>query len=152
MCGLYINYYNLSTPLLSDDAEKSTVSYTANTRSQRHLHNTKRSGPNREHWCGAGRIPSEGQVRTSYNSKVLELVNYAYLGWWGYWGLYSSRAWTSPSRIKSIFLLGISLKRILQDPFLMRLPLDSAKHGEQVISLYTWYVGGKQILINIVGL
>ena len=138
MCGLYINYYNLSTPLLSDDAGKSTVSYTANTWLQRHLHNTKRSGPNREHWCGAGRIPSEGQVRTSYNSRVLELGKLCVLGLWGYWGLYSSRAWTSPSRIRSIFLLGISLKRILRVPFLMRIPLDLEKRGEQVISLYIY--------------
>ena len=62
----------------TNDAGKSTVSYTANTRSQRHLHNNnkkkkkKKGGPNREHRCGAGRIPSEGQVRTSYNSIVLE--------------------------------------------------------------------------------
>ena len=55
-----------------DDARKSTMSYTVNTRSQRHLHNTKKRGPNREHWCGAGRIPSKGQVRTSHNSRVLE--------------------------------------------------------------------------------
>ena len=51
---------------------KSTVSYTANMQSQRHLHNTKKRGPNREHRCGAGRIPSEDQVRTSHNSRVLE--------------------------------------------------------------------------------
>ena len=56
----------------TDDARKSTVSYTANTRSRRHLHNTKKKGPNREHRCGAGRIPSEGQVRTFHNSRVLE--------------------------------------------------------------------------------
>ena len=44
----------------------------ANTRSQQHLHNTKKRGPNREHRCHAGRIPSKGQVRTSHNSRVLE--------------------------------------------------------------------------------
>ena len=27
---------------------------------------------NREHQCGAGQIPSKGQVRTSQNSRVLE--------------------------------------------------------------------------------
>ena len=32
----------------------------------------KKKGPNREHRCGAGQIPSEGQVRTSHNSRVLE--------------------------------------------------------------------------------
>ena len=33
----------------------------------------KKKGPNREYWCGASRIPSEGQVRTSHNSRVLEI-------------------------------------------------------------------------------
>ena len=32
----------------------------------------KKKGPNREHRCGAGRIPFEGQVRTSHNFRVLE--------------------------------------------------------------------------------
>ena len=31
-------------------------------------------------------------------------------------------------------------------------PLDSTKRGEQVISLYTQYVGGKQTLISTVSL
>ena len=33
----------------------------------------------------------------------------------------------------------------------MRIPLDSAKRGEQVISLYTRYLGGKQSLDSTVG-
>ena len=32
----------------------------------------KKKGPNREHRCGIGQIPSKGQVRTSHNSRVLE--------------------------------------------------------------------------------
>ena len=36
-------------------------------------------------------------------------VNYAYLGWWGYWDFYSSRVLTSPCWIRSLFLLGVSL-------------------------------------------
>ena len=32
----------------------------------------KKRRPNREHRCGTGQIPSEGQVRTSHNSRVLE--------------------------------------------------------------------------------
>ena len=75
-----------------------------------------------------------------------------YLGWWGYWGFYSSRVWTSPSGIRSLFLLGISLRRTLWDSFLMGIPLDSTKTREQVISLYTWYVGGKQTSISTVSL
>ena len=42
-----------------------------------------------------------------------------------------------PLGIRSLFLLGIYLNRTLRDPFLMRIHLDSVKHGEQVISLYT---------------
>ena len=41
--------------------------------------------------------------------------------------------------------------RILRDPFLMGILLDSAKHGEQVISLYMRYLGGKQSLVSTVG-
>ena len=33
----------------------------------------KKKEPNREHQCGAGQIPSEGQVRTSHNSRVLKM-------------------------------------------------------------------------------
>ena len=47
------------------------MSHTVLTHSKQHLHNKKRR-PNREHRCGAGQIPSEGQVRTSHNSRVLE--------------------------------------------------------------------------------
>ena len=32
----------------------------------------KKKRPNREHWCGAGQIPSEGQIRTSHNSRVVK--------------------------------------------------------------------------------
>ena len=32
----------------------------------------------------------------------------------------------------------------------MRIPLDSAKHEEQFISLYTRYLGGKQSLVSTV--
>ena len=33
----------------------------------------------------------------------------------------------------------------------MGIPSDSAKRGEQVISLYTRYLGGKQSLVSTVG-
>ena len=33
----------------------------------------KKRRPNKKHWCDAGQIPSECQVRTSHNSKVPEL-------------------------------------------------------------------------------
>ena len=52
--------------------------------------------------------------------------------------------------LEVFFLLGIFLRRILQDPLLMGIPLDSAKRGEKVIYLYTRYVGGKQTLVSTV--
>ena len=55
----------------------------------------------------------------------------------GIGGFYSSRMLTSPCWIRSLFILGISLGRILRDPFLIGIPLDFTKRGEQVISLYT---------------
>ena len=58
--------------MMHDDAEKSPVSHTAFARLKQYLHNKKRR-PNREHQYGTGQIPSEGQVRTSHNSRVPEL-------------------------------------------------------------------------------
>ena len=52
--------------------KNSPVSHTVVARSKQYLHNKKRR-PNREHRYGAGQIPSEGQVRTSHHSRVLEL-------------------------------------------------------------------------------
>ena len=45
---------------------------TRQTRDHSDTCTTQKRGPNREHQCGAGRIPFEGQVRTSHNSRVLE--------------------------------------------------------------------------------
>ena len=45
-----------------DNARKSTVSYTKNTQSQRHLYNTKKRGPN----CREGKILDLSQTDTSY--------------------------------------------------------------------------------------
>ena len=58
--------------MLIDDAEKSPVSHTILARSKQYLHNKKKR-PNREHQCGAGQTPSEGQVRTFHNSRVPKL-------------------------------------------------------------------------------
>ena len=67
-------YKSLSFPQMAptDYAKKSPVSHKAFARSKQYLHNKKRR-PNREHWCGAGQIPFEGQVRTSHNFRVPEL-------------------------------------------------------------------------------
>ena len=43
--------------------KKSPVSHRIPTHSKQYLHN-KKGRPNRKHRCGAGQIPSEGQVRT----------------------------------------------------------------------------------------
>ena len=112
----------------------------------------EKNGPNREHRCGPGQIPSEGQVRSSHNSRMLERGKLCIPWLVRVLRFYSSRALTSPSWIRSFFLLGVSLGRILRDPFLIGIPLDFTKRREQVISLYTWYVGGKQPFIRIVSL
>ena len=52
--------------------KKSPVSHMGLVRLKQHLHN-KKGIPNREHRCGVGQIPFEGQVRTSHNSRVLEM-------------------------------------------------------------------------------
>ena len=57
----------------TDDAKKSIVSHTVLTYSKQYLHNTKKRRPHREHQCGAGQIPSKGQVRTFHHSNVPEL-------------------------------------------------------------------------------
>ena len=54
--------------------------------------------------------------------------------------------------LEVFFLLGISLRHTLPNPFLMGIPLDSTKRGKQVISLYSRYVGGKQTLISTISL
>ena len=93
--------------IIIDDAEKSPVSHTILTLSKQYLHSKKRR-TNREHWCGAGQILSEGQVRTFHNSKVPEL------GWImhtlickGLGGFYSSIGLTSPPWLRRPFLVGV---------------------------------------------
>ena len=71
---MYINWtaYIWGIMLESDDAKKSPVSHKVLTRSKRYLH-SKKKRPNKEHRCGSGQIPSEGQVRISHNSRVPKL-------------------------------------------------------------------------------
>ena len=47
-----------------DDAIKITSELHDSNARKSLLRNKKERRPNREHWCGAGRIPSEGQVKT----------------------------------------------------------------------------------------
>ena len=61
---LYIDYFFLSCwKLVIDDAVNIT-SELHDLRTLVTIPAQKRERPNREHWCGAGRIPSEGKVRT----------------------------------------------------------------------------------------
>ena len=64
--------------ILTDDAEKSTVSHTILIHLKQHMHNKSRR-PNWEHRYNAGQVPSKGQVRISHNSRVPEWGKYAYL-------------------------------------------------------------------------
>ena len=105
-----------------DDAKKLPVSHTAFARSKQYLHNKKRR-PNREHRCGAGQISSEGQVRTSHNSRVPKL-------WWimrtlffESLGFYSSVEPTFLSCVGRLFLMEkiIIDGRILRDSFHIRI-------------------------------
>ena len=57
--------------------KKSPVSYVVLAHSKQHLHSKKMKDPYREHQCGDSEIPSKGQVRIFYHSRVLEKVNYA---------------------------------------------------------------------------
>ena len=134
------------------DARKSTVSYTVSTCSQWHLHNTKRIDLTESTGVVLAKYPLKVKLGLLTTLECQRRVNYAYLSWWGYWGFYSSKVLTYPCWIRSLFLLGVFLGRILQDPFLIGIPLGFTKRGEQVISLYTLYMGGKQPFIRIVSL
>ena len=56
----------------TDNAEKVTSELHGQHVLAMTLTQYKKNRPNREHRCGAGQIPSEGQVRTSHNSRMLE--------------------------------------------------------------------------------
>ena len=64
--------YKTSSGIEIDDAKKINSEIHGKHAITTTLTQHKKRGPNREHRCGAGRIPSEGQVRTSHNSRVLE--------------------------------------------------------------------------------
>ena len=72
-CNFNVNIYIMLYLIYidADDAEKVTSEPHGSVRLKQHLHN-KKGIPNREHRCGVGQIPFEGQVRTSHNSRVLE--------------------------------------------------------------------------------
>ena len=70
-CWSYGSLTSVMVSMMCDEAEKSPMSH-------RYLHTQnstctiQKRRPCREHRCGADQVPSEGQIRTSYNSRVLE--------------------------------------------------------------------------------
>ena len=112
----------------------------------------KKNGPNKEHRCGAGQVPSEGQVRTYHNSRVLERDKLC-VPWLVRVLRFLQQQSVDISLLDQKYFPFKSLfGHILWDPFLIGIPLGFTKRGEQVISLYTRYVGGKQPFIMVVSL
>ena len=116
--------------------KKSPVSHTILAHLKQHLHN-KKGRPNREHRCEAGQIPSESQVRTSHNSRVLEMGKLCVPQFVRVWGLLQQQRVDLSSLDYKYFLYRSLLGRIWQNPFLIGIPLGILKHGEEEISLYT---------------
>ena len=82
------------------------MSHTIFACSKRYLHNKKRR-PSKEHRCGAGQIPSEGQVRNILPTLESQRgVNYAYLFSKGLLGFYSKVDPNTQTCIISLFLMG----------------------------------------------
>ena len=96
----------------------------------------KKGRPNREHRCGAGQILSECQVRTSHNSRVLEMDKLCVLQFVRVFGLLQQQRIDIPSLIQKSFPYRSLFGRIWQNPFLIGIPLSSTKRGGQDISLY----------------
>ena len=89
--------------------------------------------PCRRHRCGAGQIPSEGQVRNILTTLECQRgVNYAYLDAREYWGFYSSEV-LPPFLVAHVFSL--------QDSF-----LRNPKRGGQVI--FMWRAHGFKALLQ----
>ena len=116
--------------------KKLPVSHTILIHSKQHLHNKKRR-PNREHRCGAGQIPFEGQVRTSHNSRVLERGKLCVPQFVRVLGFLQQQRVDLSSLDQKSFSYRSLLGRILRDPFFIGIPLGITKRGEQDISLYT---------------
>ena len=116
--------------------KKLPVSHTILIHLKQHLHNKKRR-PNREHRCGAGQIPFEGQVRTSHNSRVLERGKLCVPWFVRVLGFLQQQRVDLSSLDQKSFSYRSLLGRILRDPFFIGIPLGITKRGEQDISLYT---------------
>ena len=97
----------------------------------------KKRRPNREHRCGIGQIPSEGQVRTSHNFRVLERGKLCIPWFVRVVGFLQQQRVNLSSLNQKSFPYRSLLRHILLGPFLIGIPLGITKRGEQDISLYT---------------
>ena len=115
--------------------KKSPVSHTILAHSKQHLHN-KKGRPDREQRCGADQILSEGQVRTSHNSRVLEIGKLCIPWFVRILELLQQQRVDLYSLDQKSFPYKSLLRRIWRNPFLIGILLSSAKRGGQGISLY----------------
>ena len=125
--------------------KKSQVSHTIFAHSKQHLHN-KKGRPNREHRCGAGQIPSESQVRTSHNSRVLERGKLCVPRFVRVLGLLQQQRVDLSSLDQKSFPYRSLLGHIWQNPF-EYYQMWRARH----FVIYA-IVGGKQSCIKVVSL
>ena len=131
----YVHSFHHYLPL--DDAEKSTVSHTVLTCSKQYLHNTKRENLGK----------STGVVPTKYPPNVkLKLFTTLECQNWGklcvpqlvrVLGLLQQQRVDIFSLVQKSFPYRSPYKRILRNPFLVRVLLISTKCEAQDISLYT---------------
>ena len=137
---------------LSDEAEKIT--------SKPHSPRTLKTAPAQQKektyqrapvWCRPNTLRMSSW-NYSHNSRVLERVNYAYLGLWGCLGFYSNRGLTSFPWSRSLFLIGVFFGRILRDPFQIGIPLRYLKTWRARHFLIYATVIGKQSFTNVVSL
>ena len=107
----------------TDDAEKSTINHTILVHSKQHLHNKIRR-PNREHQCGAGQIPSKGQIRISHNSRMPEQGKLCVPQLVRALGLLQQQKVEIFSLVQKSFPYRNPYERILLNPFLVRVFLS----------------------------
>ena len=116
--------------------KKSPTSYIVLIRPKQHLHSKKRR-PNREHWCGVGQIPSEGQVKTILTTLKCQRGQIMRT-------LVCEGAWifivvgVDPFSLEwKFFLIGVFLGVFCRILSIQESLLGFSKRGGQVISLHT---------------
>ena len=131
--------------------KKSLVSHTILAHSKQHLHN-KKGKPNREHRCGAGQILFECQVRTSHNSRVLEMGKLCVPWFVRILGLLQQQRIDIPSLIQKSFPYRSLFGRIWWNPFLIGILFQQHQTWRTRHFLIYAIVGSKQTYIRIVSL